>query len=198
VTAEPDLETERLLCERARAGDRHALGALLREHGPRLFRSVLLPRLGNRAQAEEALSITYIKVVERFDQFNWQCVGIYPWLRVIALRVALDILRKQKREILFEAHDLEREIDAGERDAKSAAELERRDLLVARRRVEELLDGLNTRYARAIRLRILEEKSREEAASILEVSVGTFDVVLHRAMGALKKALARTSGADGD
>lgn len=196
VTVDAELEEERTLAERARAGNRDALGTLLRRHGPRLYRSVLLPRLGSQVQAEEALSVTYVKVVERFDQFTWQDVGVYPWLRVIALRVALDMLRKRKREVLFEAHDLERELDASEREARSAAELEKSDLMLSRQRVEELLAELNPRYALAIRLRILEEKSRDEAALALEVSVSTFDVVLHRAMGALKKALARTRGED--
>src|SRR5688500_12757480 len=36
-----ELEAERQLCERARGGDRAALGQLLRSHGPRLFRAVL-------------------------------------------------------------------------------------------------------------------------------------------------------------
>lgn len=196
VNTDPDLEAERHLCERAGTGDRAALGDLLRQHGPRLYRSVLLPRLGSSVLAEEALSITYMKVVERFQQFSWQSVGVYPWLRVIALRVALDMLRKRKREVLFEERDLEREVDHAERDARHADELERHDLMLSRRRVEELLEAVNPRYARAIRLRILEEKSREEAALALEVSVSTFDVVLHRAMGALKKALARTHGAE--
>ena len=41
-----------------------------------------------------------------------------------------------------------------------------------------------------IRQRILDERPREEVAAALGVSVATFDVVLHRALGALKKALA--------
>lgn len=198
VSSAHDLEQERQLCERARAGDREALGNLLKRHGPRLYRSVLLPRLGSSAHAEEALSITYMKVVERFGQFTWQNVGFYPWLRVIALRVALDLLRKRKRELLFDEGDLQRELDAGQREAKSADDLERHDLMVSRRRVEELLDSINPRYGKAIRLRILEEKSREACALELEISVATFDVVLHRAMGALKKRLAQLHGADCD
>lgn len=66
--------------------------------------------------------------------------------------------------------------------------------LHARSRVVALLGRLNPRYATAIRLRVLEERSREEAAKELEVSVATFDVVLHRAMAALKKALASETG----
>lgn len=190
VATAPDLDAERALCARARTGDREALGTLLRIYGPRLYRSVLLPRLGSAAAAEEALSLTYVKVVERFDKFTWQDVGVYPWLRVVALRVALDQLRSRKRELLFEADDIERELDASERDARDAEALERHDLAVAKRRVTELLDRIHPRYREAIRLRILEEKSREQAAQALGVSIGTFDVVLHRAMAAVRKALA--------
>lgn len=183
------LDAERALVERAQAGDREALGALLRQHGPRLYRSVLLPRLGTAAAAEEALSRTYVKVIERFEQFTWQAVGVYPWLRVVALRVALDLLRARKRELLFEPEDVERELDLAEREAREADALERHDLACAKDRVREILGRINPRYADAIRLRVLEERPREEAARTLGVSVATFDVVLHRAMAALRKAL---------
>jgi RNA polymerase sigma factor (sigma-70 family) len=186
-----ELETERKLCERARAGDRAALGQLLRSHGPRLFRAVLLPRLGSRAAAEEALSVTYLKVVERFEQFSWQAVGVYPWLRVVALRVALDQLRARKRETVFQPADLEREIDLGEREARDAVESEAQDLAFAKQRVVDLVGRLHPRYARALTLRVLEERSREDCATALDVSTATFDVVLHRAVTALKKELAR-------
>ena len=183
-----DLEHERLLCQRARSGDREALGAILGRHGPRLYRSVLLPRLGSVALAEEALSTTYVRVVERFGQFTWQAVGVYPWLRMVALRVALDQLRSRKRELLFEPADIERELDA-QGDQRAAEQLEQHDLQVARRKVETVLDRINPRYALAIRLRVLEERSREDAARTLEVTVATFDVVLHRALAALRKVL---------
>jgi RNA polymerase sigma factor (sigma-70 family) len=186
-----ELAAEQALCERARGGDRAALGQLLHSHGPRLFRAVLLPRLGSKAAAEEALSVTYLKVVERFDQFTWQSVGVYPWLRIVALRVALDQLRRRKRETVFQPEDLEREIDQGERDARDAVASEAHDLAVARQRVVELVGRLHPRYARALTLRVLEERPREECAAALEVSTATFDVVLHRAVAALKKELAR-------
>lgn len=186
-----ELAAEQALCERARAGDRAALGQLLRAHGPRLFRAVLLPRLGSRTAAEEALSVTYLKVVERFDQFSWQAVGVYPWLRVVALRVALDQLRARKRETVFQPEDLEREIDRGEHDARDAVQSEAHDLALAKQRVVELVGRLHPRYGRALTLRVLEERPREECAAALEVSTATFDVVLHRAVAALKKELAR-------
>ncbi|WP_437613961.1 sigma-70 family RNA polymerase sigma factor [Sorangium sp. So ce834] len=193
AAARPDLEAERLQCERAAQGDRAALGQLLRKYGPSLYRAVLLPRLGSDAAAQDALAETYARVVERFSQFQWQSCGIYPWLRVIALRIALDMLRARRREALFEPEDLQREIDAAETDLTARGEVElceKRDLADARARVEDALARLNPRYAEAIRLRVLEERPRDEVALALGVSVATFDVVLHRAMTALKKVLA--------
>lgn len=193
AVARPDLEAERELCVSAQGGDRVALGKLLRKYGPILYRSVLLPRLGSEAIAQDALAETYARVVERFGQFQWQSCGIYPWLRVIALRIALDSLRSRRRETLFDPDDMQREIDASEKDlsAHGEAELsEKRDLADARARVDAALRKVNPRYAEAIRLRVLEERPREDVARALGVSVATFDVVLHRALTALKKALA--------
>src|SRR5512140_3033360 len=115
AVARTDLDAERALCDRAHAGDRAALGQILRRHGPSLYRAVLLPRLGSEAAAQDALAETYARVVERFHQFQWQSAGVYPWLRVVALRIALDALRARRRETLFEPDDLQREIDASER-----------------------------------------------------------------------------------
>ncbi|MFO0659337.1 MAG: RNA polymerase sigma factor [Polyangiaceae bacterium] len=190
------LERERGEVERAKAGDRHALGEILRRYGPILFRTVLLPRLGSQAAAEEALSMTYARVVEKIATYTWQDAGIYPWLRVIAMRIAIDGIRTRKREVLFEADDLEREIDATERDSSEgradAMYLARSDEREAKTRVEQALTQLHPRYAAAIRLRVLEERSREEVARELGVTVATFDVVLHRAMAAMRKVLAST------
>jgi RNA polymerase sigma factor (sigma-70 family) len=191
-----DPSVERELCERAKAGDRAALGKILRAYGPILYRAVLLPRLGGEAAAQDALAETYARVVERFDQYEWQDCGVYPWLRVVALRIALDILRAKKRETLFEPDDLAREIEKSDRGSGASLDvelLEARDLEAARAKVDAALKTLNPRYERAIRLRVLEERSREEVARELGVTVSTFDVVLHRALSALKKTLSRSS-----
>jgi RNA polymerase sigma-70 factor (ECF subfamily) len=185
-----ELEQERQLVAKAQTGDRAAMGELFRRYGPGLYRSVLLPRLGSDAAAKDALSETYAKVVERIDRFTWQNVGFYPWLRTVALRVALDHLRAKKRLVLWEADDLQREVDASATATPLDQQLsDHRDREAARRKVEEALSRINPRYARAIRLRVLEDKPREEVAKTMEVTPATFDVLLHRALAALKKSL---------
>ncbi|CAN5232343.1 hypothetical protein BH09MYX1_BH09MYX1_37170 [soil metagenome] len=185
-----ELDAERELVERARSGDRNAMGAILKKHGPSLYRHVLLPRLGSEAAAQDALSEVYKKVVERIGQFQWQGVGIYPWLRTMALRVALDQLRARKRIVIWEASDVEREVD--EQSSATPVDqllLERRDREEARKRVEVALGKIHARYAKALRLRVLEERPREEVAKTMEVTPATFDVLLHRAVAALRKVL---------
>jgi RNA polymerase sigma factor (sigma-70 family) len=187
-------EAEQQLVHRAKAGDRVALGRLLEAFGPTLFRSVLYPRLGDVTAAEQALGDTYARVVEKIALFEWQAPGIYPWLRRIALHVAIDALRARRREVLFEPSDLQRAAEAsptGEA-GESPAELwmAERDLEAARAKVARGLAKINPRYATAIRLRVIEEWAREEVAVALGVSTATFDVVLHRAMTALRKAIA--------
>ncbi len=187
-----DREQERVWCEEAQGGDRQALSQILRKYGPLLFRTVLLPRLGSEAAAQDALADTYMRVLERFHQFEWRGCGVYPWLRVVAMRIALDALRSRKRETLFEPADLTRAVDAAERDLQDGIDVElceRRDRDAARGRLDRALGTINQRYAKAIRLRVLQEKSREQAAEALGVTVPTFDVVLHRALAALRKAV---------
>lgn len=190
VTEDAQLEEERQLVARAKSGDRKATGELLRKYGPSLYRSVLLPRLGSEAAAKDALSETYAKVVERIGQFEWQGVGFYPWLRTVALRVALDMLRAKKRLVVWEAEDVEREVDAANTQTPIDQALsDHRDREASKRKVEDALGRIHPRYAKALRMRVLEEQPREDVARALEVTPATFDVLLHRAVAALKKAL---------
>jgi RNA polymerase sigma-70 factor, ECF subfamily len=188
-------ELDRVLVERAQAGDRAAMGELLGKYGPGLYRSVLLPRLGSEAAAKDALSETYARVVAKIDRFTWQAVGFYPWLRTVALRVALDMLRARKRLLVWEAEDVAREVDAAGTATPVDQHLsDRRDRDAARAKVEWALERIHARYARAIRLRILEERPREEVAAEMQVTPATFDVLLHRAIQALKKTLETGEG----
>jgi RNA polymerase sigma factor (sigma-70 family) len=191
VAGEDDaLEREKALVVRAQAGDRPAMGELLSQYGPSLYRSVLLPRLGSEAAAKDALAETYARVVEKLDRFTWQNVGFYPWLRTVALRVALDQLRARKRIVLWEPEDLEREVDASATTTPVDQSLsDRRDRDAARMKVDTALTQINARYAKAIRLRVIQELPREEVAAEMDVTPATFDVLLHRAIAALKKAL---------
>jgi len=53
--------------------------------------------------------------------------------------------------------------------------------------VEKALGLINPRYAEALRLRLLEDEDREDCAEKMGVTIGNFDVILHRACKAFRK-----------
>ena len=186
------------LVARAKQGDQRSLAELLKHHGPRLYRAVLLPRLANEARAKDALGATYLRVIQNIDRYTPSPRGMHPWLRVIAMRVALDMIRNSKREALFDPDEMARQVQQARHDAdhpelRDDPMQERHDRQVARNKLRQALDDIPPRYAQAIRLRILEDRPRQEVAHIMGMSPATFDVVLHRSVAALKKAL-RTEG----
>jgi len=178
---------EQALCVRAKAGDRAALGDLLTRHGPRIYRNVLLPRLGTVPLAEEALAATYLEALKSFSNFQWLGFGIYPWLRQVALRVALRAIRKSAGESLCDPSDIARELEDSPTDSLSLGDQHDRDK--ARRYVERALEGLSTQHAEALRLRLLEDRPREELAGKWGCSLNAVDQRVHRAKEALRGAL---------
>lgn len=169
---------------RLKRGDRAAFGILYGWYGDSLFREVLLPRLGRVELAEDVLRDTFRIVLERIEQYQPEADrSIYFWIRRIAINRATDVFRAHQR-----GRRLEEAVEAESRVHGAAVEpdarLERDE---TRSRIEAALGSLNPRYAEALRLRLLEDQEREVCAEKMGVTVGNFDVILHRACAAFRK-----------
>ncbi len=181
---------ERTLVEAAQAGDREALRLLLDRVSRPLYAAVILPRVGNPADAEDILRDTLLRAMERLHTFHWTGAGVFPWLRQIAVNLVIDnVRRRQRRERLEERYERQA-ADVLPLHHAGAEDLltEQQERAVAMRMMESSMAALNDRYRRAIELRILEERPREDCAQTLGVTVGNFDVIFHRALAALRKA----------
>lgn len=183
-----ELEAERRLVEAAQAGDLDAMRPLLDRYAAPLYGTVILPRVGNAALAEELLRDALSTAVEKIGRFTWQGKSIYPWLRQIALNKVFDKFRdgtRQRRLADALGQGLDEASDADDAaDARLAAEQDRRANAA---RIGAAMDGLNPRYREAIQLRLVDELPREACAAQLGVTVGTFDVLLFRAIRAFRK-----------
>ena len=182
-----ELEEERRAVARAQAGDRGALERVLARHAEPLFSSVLLPRIGDRAAAEDLLKETFVTAIEKIGGFTWQGRSLFFWLRQIALNKLIDLSRQRGRaQRLLAALAAEASLAPPPESADEAliADEDRRRALA---RIEDTLARLPERYARAIRLRIMEERPRQECAAAMQVEVGNFDVILFRALRAFRK-----------
>ena len=182
------LDDEQRLVEEAQAGHLDAMRPLLERYAQPLYGSVILPRLGDTASAEEVLRDTLATAVEKIGRFTWQGKSIYPWLRQIAIHKVYDVHRQAKRSRkLADAmvHEVPSESDpASHADAQLIADEERR---AHRARIADTLARIADRYRVAIELRLVQELPREDCAKRLAITVGTFDVLLFRAVRAFRK-----------
>jgi RNA polymerase sigma-70 factor (ECF subfamily) len=184
----PELEEERRLVEEAQRGNLDAMRPILERYAQPLYATVILPRMGDAATAEDVLRDTMMAAVEKIGRFTWQGKSIYPWLRQIAINKVYDVHRHTKRtrrlaDALAQENPEESALDDGA-DAALIADQERRQ---QRTRIDTTLADLPERYRTAIQLRLVEELSREECAARLGVAIGTFDVLLFRAVRAFRK-----------
>jgi RNA polymerase sigma-70 factor (ECF subfamily) len=192
VASEPataiELEEEQRQVEEAQSGNLDAMRPILERYAQPLYGTVILPRLGDAATAEDVLRDTLATAVEKIRRFTWQGKSIYPWLRQIAINKVYDVHRQSKRSRkLADAmvHEVARETDPEEQaDAQLIADQER---AAHRARIDEAMGQLADRYRTAIELRLVQELTREECAKRLGVTVGTFDVLLFRAVRSFRK-----------
>lgn len=183
-----ELEEEQRQVEQAQAGNLDAMRPILERYAQPLYGTVILPRLGDAATAEDVLRDTLATAVEKIGRFTWQGRSIYPWLRQIAINKVYDVHRQSKRSRkLADAmiHEVAAETDPSEQaDAQLIADQER---ATHRARIDDAMGQLAERYRTAIELRLVQELSREECAKRLSVTVGTFDVLLFRAVRSFRK-----------
>jgi len=182
------LESERQLVEEAQRGNSDAMRPIFEQYADPLYSTVILPRLGDPTTAEDVLRDTFIAAIEKISRFRWTGRSIYGWLRQIAINKVYDVHRKSKRSRRL-ASAVARETPSQTHPDESADALliaaQEREL--NRIRIAETLKLISSRYRRVIELRLIEERSREECARELDVSVATFDVVLHRALRSFRK-----------
>lgn len=188
LNAAERLQWEQECLAAARRGEAGAFAELYRAYAPLVLARVLFPKLGNREAAEDALSETFRAAFERLETFEERGTSFYFWVARIAANKALDMHRARKTTGRALASFEGLMAPLGESPPQPGELFEERsDIIVLRRRVGIVLSRLNPRYRRAVELRFVEEKSREECAQALDVKLGTFDVLMLRALRAFKQ-----------
>lgn len=176
-----------------RAGDPKGIDGLYRAFAPRLYERVLLPRLRNAAAADDAVSEVFGLLRARIHQFESRGQSIYGWLCRIAANRAFDDFRKSGRQQrLLERSASLAASDEGLTESPESMALQLREGALVRDEVHAVLERLHPRYAQVLRSRLLAGCPRAQCAAELGVSIGTFDVVLLRAVRAFREAWLQT------
>jgi len=165
----------------AQGGDRASYEALLRDSVP-LIRTIAI-RHGVPADRCDDVVQDVLLTVHRARQTYDPARSFTAWLRTIAERRAIDLLRQIGRHAAREIHaPLAFESYADE--AADPARGGRYDAGLGG--VQEALAKLPERQREAVRVLIFEEQSLAEAAAATRRSKGALKVNLHRALKALR------------
>src|SRR2546430_1050788 len=99
AAARPARESQdhvRALVDRAQNGDREALEELYLIHFDRIY-SYLHVSVGNRHDAEDLTTQTFLKMLESIKRFRWRSAPFSAWLFRIAHNLAMDHFRASRR-----------------------------------------------------------------------------------------------------
>jgi RNA polymerase sigma-70 factor, ECF subfamily len=178
-------ETQRVraLVERAQAGDRDALEELYLIHFDRIY-SYLHVSVGNRHDAEDLTTQTFVKMLESINRFRWQSAPFSAWLFRIAHNLAMDHFRANRR------WQPEEDVPEPPADDSTSAE-EGAFESIGRKSMLELIDELSGEQQQVLTLKFVFNFSNGEAATILGKTEGAIKSLQHRALASLQKQLDR-------
>ena len=184
--------SDSILIERAQEGDSQAFSELVKRYEQTVY-GFSFKVCRNKEKAEETLQDTFINVYRKLNQFNNQS-KFSTWLYSIVTNNCLMRHRKRKidENMVYldepphendEAHD---QLIIPSWDLTPAEELMKSEL---RSRLDEAIQKLPLDYRIVFVLRDIENKTAEEAAKILRLSVPAVKSRLRRARVFLREQL---------
>lgn len=169
------------LLARTALRDRAAFAELYRRTSAKLL-GVCLRILNERADADEALQETYVKVWRNAGQYARTRASAIAWLAAIARNQAIDRLRSRRKP----ASPIEEVLELGDdrpspEDASLASD--------ENRRLHDCLRALEQKQASAIGAAYFGGHTYEELARGLNVPLGTVKSWIRRGLARLKDCL---------
>jgi RNA polymerase sigma-70 factor, ECF subfamily len=171
----------RALVDRAKQGDRDALEELYLIHFDRIY-GYLHVSVGNRPDAEDLTTQTFVKMLESIGKFRWQSAPFSAWLFRIAHNLAMDHFRATKR---WQPEDEVPEPPPDESTSAESGALES----IGQKSMLELIEDLSAEQQQVLILKFVFNFSNAEAATILGKSEGAIKSLQHRALVSLQKQL---------
>ncbi len=183
-------DTDAILVERVRHGDRHAFDLLVIKYQRRIMR-LLARMVHNQAEVEDIAQETFVKAWRALPQFRGDS-AFYTWLYRIALNTARNWLAARQRQplALAESENNENETLA---PTQRLTEQATPETLLASKQVAQTIDAaiqaLPEEQRDAIVLREIEGMSYEEIAQVMQCPVGTVRSRIYRAREAIAAQL---------
>ena len=174
----------RKLVDRAQAGDRDALEELYLIHFDRIY-SYLHVSVGNRHDAEDLTTQTFLKMLESIKKFRWQSAPFSAWLFRIAHNLAMDHFRASRR------WQPEEEVPEPLGETEPSAEIAALQS-IGRQSMLQLIENLSQEQKQVLTLKFVFNLPNGEVATILGKTEGAIKSLQHRALVSLQKQISKT------
>jgi RNA polymerase sigma-70 factor (ECF subfamily) len=181
--ARESTEHVRELVARGQQGDRDALEELYLIHFDRIY-SYLHVSVGNRHDAEDLTTQTFLKMLEKIGSFKWQSAPFSAWLFRIAHNLAMDHFRSRRR------WQPEEEVPEPPGDEEPSAELVAMQT-IGRESMLKLIERLSPEQQQVLTLKFVFNLPNAEVAAILDKTEGAIKSLQHRALVSLQKQIAQ-------
>jgi RNA polymerase sigma-70 factor, ECF subfamily len=173
----------RKLVERAQQGHREALEELYLIHFDRIY-SYLHMSVGNRHDAEDLTTQTFLKMLESIKRFRWQSSPFSAWLFRIAHNLAMDHFRATRR--WQPEQDVPEPAGETEPSAEAAALQS-----IGRQSMLQLIEDLSHEQQQVLTLKFVFNLPNAEVATILDKTEGAIKSLQHRALVSLQKQISK-------
>jgi RNA polymerase sigma-70 factor (ECF subfamily) len=189
-----EAEEDRVLIERARAGDMSAFRRLVERHQRRAF-AVAFALVRDENDAREIVQEAFLRAFKSLPTFQGGS-SFFTWLYRIVTNLSIDLIRTWGRhpgDLEERSLDIDEGADVdppcvGRPDGADPVDVVRRGEIAAR--LQTALDALPSYHRAVIVMREVDGLSYEEMAQIMGVSKGTIMSRLFHARQKLQRALA--------
>lgn len=182
LPANANRELDRVLVERAQAGDKKAFGLLVEKYHRKLGR-LLSRMIRDQTEVEDVVQESFIKAYRALHNFRGDS-AFYTWLYRIGINTAKNYLVSlgRKPQVLndVEIEDVENFEGGSEMRSMETPETALATKQIAQT-VNDAVEGLPEDLRTAITLRELEGLSYEEIAAIMQCPIGTVRSRIFRA-----------------
>lgn len=175
---------ELALIRKAKKGDGAAFSELVRTYQKRIY-GLVYRFCPDHDTADELAQETFVKAYTALNTFREE-FRFFSWLRAIATNLALNHLKRQRRQVSTEDYPIEQIVSDRSPHANPDRNLTDKEL---RAKIEQEVEKLPPEFKAAFILRIYEDLSYEEISERLGIEIGTVMSRLFRARSRLKKAL---------
>lgn len=149
--------------ERMKSGDKGALHEVYEAYIGYIY-TIVLQIVSNREDAEDVTSEFFMKLWRLADTYQ-EGNGHRAWMAAIARNMAVDLLRKTKREVLTE--------DFTDTMTEKASDDSIEQEVISDMSLRQALDALKPKEREVVHLKIMGDLTFQEIADILKIPLGT-------------------------